>query len=202
MRKGLIIGGSVLLVILIFIAYQLIKTPSIQTGVSVIKDVNEDVEQLLIDFKNDGVSLENVEKYHSPEGTLQYFFAVAMLGEIDLVPEVFTLEQFNKDFMELNLDERFDEMEATLNEVTRNQTLEKIDVLRSMWTFSKDTTRTVIDVYYSDLDEPIRLNILLRKEYHEHIAHGDYLEDSETEMYHIDMSIHEIKRKIKEGART
>lgn len=50
-------------------------------------------------------------------------------------------------------------MSEAMAQVTRNNKLDRIEIVRSLWQFQKDSTRIVVDLHYTDLKEPIRVNL-------------------------------------------
>jgi hypothetical protein len=199
MRKWFFIGGVLLLLLGGLIVYKAVNTPSIVNQTKEVAKSKEAIEESVeIYLSGEEVDSEHLmHEYGSPEGTIEYFFSIATLNEVGLLPDVVSVEQLNEDFFSLDVSERIPQMKKTISMITKKQTLEKVEVVRGMWTLEMDSIRVVTDLFYTDIKDPIRVNIKLRKKEVDHV-HGDKHADSNKthELYYIDSSLLDLAKQI------
>ena len=189
-----------LLILLLLLFYFIWKTPKVEKGVVGEKERWDNFQQELINFR-ENESTELFEEHdHTNEGdttieqSIEYFFFVVKSGDINLLGSTMNSEQFQKDFFQYEVVERTDKMTEAMQRITRDNRMERIEIVRSLWQFQKDSTRIVVDLYYSDLTEPIRVNLMMKSSeisdtHFEDEAHSD-------EVYFVNTSIWELIRNI------
>lgn len=164
---------SVLFVILVgFVIYKVYFTPDIKKGVIGNKTIWEDFELQAEEFESKSKTLNGVEEIENTvpsidgskvESVINYFFFTANSNNADLFVSTLNPELLNKDFPELNIQERFRKIDESMNRISRNGQIEKIEVIRSLWVMESKAVRAVLDIYYKDLKKPIRINLIVKK---------------------------------------
>ncbi|PIJ97989.1 hypothetical protein [Lysinibacillus sphaericus] len=164
---------SVLFVILVgFVIYKVYFTPDIKKGVIGNKTIWEDFELQAEEFERKSKTLNGVEEIENTvpsidgskvESVINYFFFTANSNNADLFVSTLNPELLNKDFPELNIQERFRNIDESMNRISRNGQIEKIEVIRSLWVMESKAVRAVLDIYYKDLKKPIRINLIVKK---------------------------------------
>jgi|GEM_PF-2205865 len=164
---------SVLFVILVgFVIYKVYFTPDIKKGVIGNKTIWEDFELQAEEFERKSKTLNGVEEIENTvpsidgskvESVINYFFFTSNSNNADLFVSTLNPELLNKDFPELNIQERFRKIDESMNRISRNGQIEKIEVIRSLWVMESKAVRAVLDIYYKDLKKPIRINLIVKK---------------------------------------
>lgn len=188
-----LVGVLLFLGVVLFFTKQ---TPDIQPGtIDVTASEKQIVKDIASFYKEDSneQSNENIQSYTTAEETVNYFFTIARVGDSNLFPTVFLPEIYEKDFFKFTLDERLPKVQEAMNRITRENQLNKVEIIRNLWVFNKDSTRIVVDLYYEDLQEPIRVNFLLKTiEMHDSHEEGEHIDD----VYYVGSSIWDIIRDI------
>lgn len=164
-----------LLLLLGFVIYKVLVSPEVTKGEIGNKSIWTDYESLVSSFGETSKTLDGVEadvaepstsesSYDSREieSVLNELFVSADLQKTDLFAAAFTSEQLNEDFFQFDLSERFTKMEEVMNGITRDGKLERIDVVRGIPMINNDSVRVVLDIFYSDLSDPVRLSVIVR----------------------------------------
>jgi uncharacterized protein YxeA len=206
MMKRLLISIFVISILVggLFI-YKKVTTPDVPR---VFKSMEEAEKQIMTEAEeaskltnsNDQEAYEKLEKelqerYSRPESAVEYLFAIATLGEENYYPDAFTIDQYSSDIFDHEEPDKVKLVKDILNRLTRNQHLESVEMIRSMLVFEKDALRVVADLHYSDLPEPIRVNIKL-KQIKMESSHG---EEHEQNYYYISSSVWDILKRIEGG---
>lgn len=200
-----------IVLIILFVAtvglmiYKKITTPDIPNVVKEMDEslniVKEEQDTVNRNWSDSPVSKEFVdylnERYSKPESAVEYLFAVAMLNQEDFYPDAFTLEQYNEDVFGNEETNKIKLVTDIMNRLSRNQTLESVEMIKSMMVFEKDSLRVVADLNYSDLEEPIRINVKLKKlEQH---SEDEHIHEHGSNYYYIDSSVWDILGSIEGG---
>lgn len=119
----------------------------------------EDVIQL-----EQGEEVQPLESLASEQidTVLNLFFFMANEGNLNLFTSAIDSAQLEKDFERFSFSERFTKYEEVMNRISRNGTLSKLEVIRTVPHLSKDTRRIILDLYYNDLENPIRVSVLVK----------------------------------------
>lgn len=153
--------------------FKVYLSPTVTKGEIGNKEVWDSYEDVDSDFHAksktlDGIEVE-VEKTESTvdsrdiETVIIEFFNTANTNNSDLFVSSLTPEQLDKDFSKYTtVSERFQKIDEAMNRISRNGQIEKIDVIRSLMVLEKGAVRVVIDVYYKDLAEPLRINLIVK----------------------------------------
>lgn len=171
---------SILFILLMSIGvYKIYLTPEIKKGVIGNESVWEEFELQTLDFEEKSKSLDGVEEVENSvpsidgskiETVINQFFYTANTNNADLFISTIDPEQVDSDFKDLLLNERFEKIDESMNRISRNNQLEKLDVIRSLPVLESKAVRIVLDVYYSDLEKPIRINLIVKRveQFHSH----------------------------------
>ena len=136
------------------------------------------------------------EKYSTPESAVEYLVTLSMIKDIDSYPNAFDSITFNKDIHGHREKDKKKLILEIMDRITRKSSIEKIDFLDINWTLNKDSVRVISDFYYLDLEEPIRVNVLVtKKETTDMHDNGD----TEMEFYYIKSSVWELIDSIERG---
>lgn len=188
-----------LILCLLLVFYLIWKTPNVEKGEIGEKERWENFQQELINFR-DSESNELFEEHvHSSEDisieqSIEHFFFVVKSGDTNMLGSTMDSEQFQKDFFQYDVIERMDKMVEAMQRITRNDQLDKIEVVRSLWQFQKDSTLIVVDLHYTDLEKPIRVNLKMTTS---EISDTHFEKESDSEsVYFINTSIWELLRNI------
>lgn len=189
-----------LLILLLLIMYLIWKTPNVETGEIGEKERWENFQQELIEFREqDNTELfeehdHSAETIPTIEESIEYFFFVVKAGDVNVLGSTMSPEQFQQDFFQYEVIERIDKMSEAMAQVTRNNKLDRIEIVRSLWQLQKDSTRIVVDLHYTDLKEPIRVNLKMTSS---EIVDTHFEEESHSDaIYFVDTSIWELIRNI------
>lgn len=194
----------VLLLLLLLILYLIWKTPNVEKGEIAQEERWENFQEELIDFRDakdtssDGVIFEEhdhtMDEGTSIEEAIEYFFFAVKANDVDLFGSAVMPEMMQADYFQYDVIERIDKMSESMSRITRNNQLERIEIVRNLWQFQKNTTRVVVDLFYTDLTEPIRVNFVMTSvEYSDTHFEG---EDEVEEVYLVNTSIWELIRNI------
>lgn len=137
------------------------------------------------------LALTDEKSYSSVEAAISMFFSYAQHGEADLFASSLNHEQFQKDFFQYDVPERHGKIEEALNRISRKGQLESISVVKNGWALEPDTVRLVVDLYYKDLNEPVRIGVLIAGE-EEYEAETEEI----TKVYYVVSSVWEVIRNI------
>lgn len=180
--------------------YLIWKTPNVETGEIAEKERWENFQQELIEFREqDNTELfeehdHSAETIPTIEESIEYFFFVVKAGDVNVLGSTMSPEQFQQDFFQYEVIERIDKMSEAMAHVTRNNKLDRIEIVRSLWQLQKDSTRIVVDLHYTDLKEPIRVNLKMTSS---EIVDTHFEEESHSDaIYFVDTSIWELIRNI------
>ncbi|MEX3624993.1 hypothetical protein [Viridibacillus arvi] len=196
----------ILILLMSGVLYFVVKTPDVKKGTVVDENeminIQEDVNQFyskedegIPEESNDNPNTMNAKD--TIENLIIKYFSYAQLGEVDLFPSTIVGERFESDFFKFDFTERDEEIKRALEGITRKQQLESVKVIRNLWVMKANSSRVVIDLYYKDLKEPIRVNLLIRKVKQIEGHHSE----ANMDMYFVDTSIWELIESIenKEG---
>lgn len=185
--KYLIIIVTILFILFL---YFLISTP--KTNIENIKPMWENSNADINAFKQGKESeLTSDTNYSSVEAAVTLFFYLAQEGEVDLFSSSMHYDQFQKDFFKYDVTERYSKIEEALNRISRDGKLENIEVVKNGWVFQPDTVRLVVDLFYEDRSEPVRVSVLVAGE-DEYEAETD----EKVKVYYIISSVWEVIRNI------
>jgi hypothetical protein len=162
---------------------------------SIIKEEQETVNRKWSDAP---VSKEFIEylhnRYSKPESAIEYLFAVSMLNQEDFYPDAFTLEQYNEDVFGHEEADKVKLVNDIMDRLSRNKTLQSVKMVKSMMVLEKESLRVVADLNYSDLEDPIRINVKLKKlEQH---SEDEHIHEHESNYYYIDSSVWDLLNRI------
>lgn len=184
---------SVLLVLLVgFVIYKAYFTPEITKGEIGNKTIWKDFELQTEEFEKKSKTFDGVKEIENTvptidgskiESVINYFFFTANTNNADLFISTLNPELLNKDFPELNLQEKFKKIDESMNRISRNGQIEKIEVIRSLWVMESKAVRVVLDIYYKDLKKPVRINLIVKKIEHSH-NHSDNEKDNDLPYIH------------------
>ncbi|WDV09264.1 hypothetical protein [Lysinibacillus irui] len=190
---------SVLLVLLVgFVIYKAYFTPEITKGEIGNKTIWKDFELQTEEFEKKSKTLDGVKEIENTvptidgskiESVINYFFFTANTNNADLFISTLNPELLNKDFPELNLQEKFRKIDESMNRISRNGQIEKIEVIRSLWVMESKAVRVVLDIYYKDLKKPVRINLIVKKIEQSH-NHSD--NEKENDLPYIHSSVWDI----------
>lgn len=190
---------SVLLVLLVgFVIYKAYFTPEITKGEIGNKTIWKDFELQTEEFEKKSKTLDGVKEIENTvptidgskiESVINYFFFTANTNNADLFISTLNPELLNKDFPELNLQEKFRKIDESMNRISRNRQIEKIEVIRSLWVMESKAVRVVLDIYYKDLKKPVRINLIVKKIEQSH-NHSD--NEKENDLPYIHSSVWDI----------
>lgn len=195
--KVFIVFVILLLIVVLYLAF---VNPPIKKGEIGNEQVWQDYEEVAVTFNNlefEGVEFEDANG-ESPDSNLNseeletsinMFFFAANKSEQSIFTSSIAHEILEKDFFEYGLQERFAKIEEAMQRISRNSTLTSVEVIRTLPYLKKDVTRVVLDLSYSDLAEPIRVNVLMKTNKENAINTGS----GETyDIPYIDVSIWEL----------
>lgn len=191
-KKVIKIFGFSAGVILLFCLYLWITSP--KANVENIEPLWSNSTSDISAFKDGDISklaLTDEESYSSVEAAISLFFSYAQHRETDLFASAVNYEQFQSDFFQYDVTERHGKIEEALNRISRNGQLEGISVVKSGWALEPDTVRLVVDLKYKDLNEPVRISVLVAGE-DEYEAETD----ETTKVYYVVSSVWEVIRNI------
>ncbi|HCG4536204.1 TPA: hypothetical protein NJY08_005058 [Salmonella enterica subsp. enterica serovar Typhi str. AG3] len=165
-----------LVVIVGFGVYKSFVSPDVKKGEIGNKSVWNDYETLISEFddtskKLDGIeasdvseSSENDSSFDSRkvESVINEMFITANIANRDLFAATFTSEQLNKDFFKYDISERFTKMEEAMSALSRQGQLDRVEVVRGIPLINNNSIRVVLDVYYTDLIDPIRFSVIVQ----------------------------------------
>lgn len=160
-----IVIGIIGLMSILFLSW---RAPEVSPATFVVEDTSKELEMDIAAFysasTDEELPVSDVETkaYISAEETVEYFFAMAKVGDIQLFPSVFMSEVFQEDFFQYDFSEREKKLNEAMQRLSRNGTLERVEIIRDLWVLQKDSTRIVVDLYYKDLPEPKRINLMLK----------------------------------------
>jgi len=184
---------SVLIVFLVgFVIYKAYFTPEITKGEIGNKTIWEDFELQTEEFEKKSKTFDGVKEIENTvptidgskiESVINYFFFTANTNNADLFISTLNPELLNKDFPELNLQEKFKKIDESMNRISRNGQIEKIEVIRSLWVMESKAVRVVLDIYYKDLKKPVRINLIVKKIEQSH-NHSDNEKDNDLPYIH------------------
>lgn len=128
------------------------------------RDLEADIEAFYSAPSGEELPVSDIEAkaYISAEETVEYFFTMAKMEDEQLFPSVFMPETFQKDFFQYDFTEREEKLNEAMQRVSREGTLERVEIIRDLWVLQKDSTRIVVDIFYSDLPQPKRINLMLK----------------------------------------
>lgn len=131
------------------------------------------------------------------DSVINMFFMSANRMDIDMMTSVMTPEMIASDFSERTeageLDEIFALYEEAMTRLSRNGTIEKIEVVGGN-KMMNGKQRVRLNLYYSELDTPVNIVFIVKKETDE-LSVSDYTGETENEeqvkykQYYIDTSI-------------
>lgn len=128
------------------------------------------------------------ERYSKPEAALDFLFGIAMLDKVDMFPDAFTTNRFFEDFKTTDGKSKIETIKEAMNRLTKNGTLEKIKIMKSKDTsLEKGTVRFVVDLYFKELEDPIRVQIKVQKN------------ETEKQIYYVKTPIWNIIERIEKG---
>lgn len=203
MRKNILIVIVILMVVIA--AYMIVRYIAVPKVSEFKKDHTEflstaQMENELTVQEDEVPDEEFVEylkdKYSKPEAAIEYLFSIALRNDVNDYPNAFTQEQISKDLFEQKEPDKEKLVQDILLRLTRDGTLTSVNVIKGMMVFEKSSIRIVCDLYYRDLDTPIRVNIKVKKEVMEHNEHD---QSDSSEYFYIDSSVWDIIRKIENG---
>ncbi|MBX8945961.1 hypothetical protein [Lysinibacillus sp. K60] len=184
---------SVLIVFLVgFVIYKAYFTPEITKGEIGNKTIWEDFELQTEEFEKKSKTFDGVKEIENTvptidgskiESVINYFFFTANTNNADLFISTLNPELLNKDFPELDLQEKFEKIDESMNRISRNGQIEKIEVIRSLWVMESKAVRVVLDIYYKDLKKPVRINLIVKKIEQSH-NHSDNEKDNDLPYIH------------------
>lgn len=106
------------------------------------------------------VTIEEINSEQIDTVINMYFF-MAKEGNKNLFTSAIDNERLVKDFEQFPLNERFNKYDEAMKRISRNGTISKIEVIRTIPHLQKNTDRIVLDLYYENLSEPIRVSVLV-----------------------------------------
>lgn len=184
---------SVLIVFLVgFVIYKAYFTPEITKGEIGNKTIWEDFELQTEEFEKKSKTFDGVKEIENTvptidgskiESVINYFFFTANTNNADLFISTLNPELLNKDFPELDLQEKFEKIDESMKRISRNGQIEKIEVIRSLWVMESKAVRVVLDIYYKDLKKPVRINLIVKKIEQSH-NHSDNEKDNDLPYIH------------------
>lgn len=128
------------------------------------------------------------ERYSKPEAAIDFLFGIAMLDKVDMFPDAFSTNRFFEDFKTTDGESKVETIKEAMNRLTKNGTLEKIKIMKSKDTsLEKGTVRLVVDLYYKELEDPIRVQIKVQKN------------ETEKQIYYVKTPIWNIIERIEKG---
>lgn len=155
------------------------------------QDINaeEQKEQLekeirLVDQKDDEVISTLKERYSRPEAAINYLFGISMLENVNMFPDAFTYDRFFEGIKASENGSKIENVNDIMNRLTKYGTLTKTKIVKKK--IKERESRFVVDLYYEGLDEPIRVQIKVKKH-------------SQQEIYYVDTSVWDIIEKIEKG---
>lgn len=166
--KWIIPSLIVTILVLVGTLWLSLRAPEVSPAQFAVEDTTKDLEMEIKAFyaatNEDELPVSDVEAsaYISAEETIEYFFTMAKLEDVQLFPSVFMPEVYQDDFFQFDFTERENEVKEAMKRITRDGTLEQVEIVRDLWVLQKDSTRLVVDLYYQNLSEPIRLNLMLK----------------------------------------
>lgn len=198
---------TVLLILIVgFCLYKAYFSPSITKGEIGNENVWNELDSFAANFKTKSKSLDGVEEVENLdfafddsklETVINTFFYTANTGNTDLFLSTINPEQIDADFSSFLLKERFNKIDDAMKRISRNGQLDKLNVVRSFWVLESKALRVVLDVYYKDLEKPIRMNMIIKKIEQEH-SHSNDKEIEEIDVPFVSSSIWDIIEMIED----
>lgn len=188
--KRTIILGFILLIGLAAGTYHFLVPTQMVSKVVNAEDKKGQIEkEIRLVEQNDEDMINTVkERYSKPEAAIDYLFGISMLGNVNMYPDAFTVEQFFKDINDSENGSKIDHVKDIMNRLTKNGTLTNTKIVKKKSVGERES-RIVVDIYYKDLDEPIRVQIKVKK-------HVTKEKGNKQELYYISTSVWEIIKKI------
>lgn len=196
---------SVLFVLVVgFVIYKAYFTPDITKGEIGNRTIWEDFELQAQEFERKSKTLDGVKEIENTvpaidgskiETVINYFFFYANASNEDLFISTINPELLNQDFPELSLQEKFRKIDESMNRISRNGQIDKIEVIRSLWVMESKAVRVVLDIYYKDLEKPVRINLIVKKVEQNH-NHSE--NEIENDLPYIHSSVWDIIEMIED----
>ncbi len=174
---------SVLTILLVgFCLYKAYFSPSITKGEIGNENVWKELDSFASSFKSKSKTFDGVEEVDNSdyafddsklETVINTFFYTANTGNTDLFLSTINPEQIDADFSSFQLIDRLNKIDDAMNRISRNGQIDKVDVIRSLWVLESKALRVVLDVYYKDLEKPVRMNMIIKKIEQEHSHSND-----------------------------
>ncbi|MFY0520562.1 hypothetical protein ACOMCU_22435 [Lysinibacillus sp. UGB7] len=184
--------------------YKAYFSPKITKGEIGNESIWNEFDKLSSEFERKSKTLDGVEDVENPvssidgsklETVINEFFYTANKNNADLFISTIHPDQVNTDFASFHLKERFNKIDEAMSRISRNGQIEKVNVVRSLWVLESKAVRVVLDVYYKDLDNPIRMNLITKRveQYHTHSN-----EEEEIDIPYVSSSVWDIIEMIEE----
>lgn len=196
---------SVLIFILVgFVLYKACFTPEITKGEIGNENIWVDFELQTSEFERKSKTLDGVEEIKNTvpnidgskiETVINQFFFTANTKNADLFISTLNPEQLNTDFTNLDLNEKFEKIDESMIRISRDGQIERIDVIRSLWVLESKAVRVVLDIYYKDLEKPIRINLIVKKLEQSHTHSNNH---EELDLPYINSSVWDIIEMIED----
>ncbi|MEB2280108.1 hypothetical protein LAV73_08880 [Lysinibacillus xylanilyticus] len=198
---------TVLIILIVgFCLYKAYFSPNITKGEIGNENVWKEFDSFAASFKTKSKTLDGVETVENSdfafddsklETVINTFFYTANTGNADLFLSTINPEQIDDDFSSFLLNERFNKIDDAMNRISRNGQLDKVNVVRSFWVLESKALRVVLDVYYKDLEKPIRMNMIIKKIEQEH-SHSNEKEKEEIDIPFVSSSVWDIIEMIED----
>lgn len=117
------------------------------------------------------------------------FFFAANKSEQGIFTSSISHEILEKDFFKYSLQERFVKLDEAMQRISRNGKLSSVEVVRTLPYLKKGVSRIVLELFYNDLTEPIRVSVLMKTKKENAINTG---EGETYDISYIDISIWEL----------
>ncbi|USK62185.1 hypothetical protein [Peribacillus asahii] len=194
--KRIVMFGCISLILIAAIAYKAIEPSQVTSEEVSIEDTTATIQKeiLSVEQKDEEVISAVKERYAKPEAAVDYLFGIAMLKNVDLFPDAFTVERFSEDVKAPELGSKVETVEDIMNRLTKNGTLTEVKVVKTKNTFEKMTVLFIVDLYYKDLAAPIRVQIKVKES--GYTGNG---ENDKEQHYYVDTSVWKILEKIEKG---
>ena len=190
-KRGYPIKRTVLLGVILLIGvaagtYHFLVPTQMVSKVVNAEDKKEQIlkEIRLVEQKDEDMIDTVKERYSKPEAAIDYLFSISLLENVNMYPDAFTFDRFFEDIKTSENGSKIENINDIMKRLTKNGTLTKTKIVKKK--IKESESRFVVELYYESLDEPIRVQIKVKKH-------------SQKEIYYVETSVWDIIEKIEKG---
>lgn len=184
--KRTVLLGFILLIGLAAGTYHFLVPTQMVSKVVNAEDKKKQIEKeiRLVEQKDEDMIDTVKERYSKPEAAIDYLFSISLLENVNMYPDAFTYDRFFEDIKASENGSKIENINDIMKRLTKNGTLTKTKIVKKK--IKESESRFVVELYYESLDEPIRVQIKVKKH-------------SQKEIYYVDTSVWDIIEKIEKG---